>query len=65
MMTGSGLKAAIEGIFGTPIDDNKLQEFCDALINYIKANAEVPSGIAVQVDTGSGTGATTANGSVI
>lgn len=44
MITGAGLKAAIEAQFGAPIDDEKLQEFCDAVVNYLVANTVVLPG---------------------
>lgn len=64
-MSGSGLATAITNIPGITINDSAaLLAFCNALINYITTNAQVNSGITVQVNTGSGSGATTGTGSV-
>jgi len=41
------------------------QRIGTAIVSHIQNNAMVPMGIAVQVSTGSGTGATTASGTVI
>jgi hypothetical protein len=41
------------------------QAICGAIVTYIEANAVVPPGIAVQVNTSTGTGATTGPGSVV
>lgn len=63
-MTGPGLASAIEAVFGSPVDNEKLQDFCEAVVTYIQQNATVLPGIAVQVNPSTGTGATTAPGMI-
>lgn len=64
-MSGSGLAAAIQAIPGINItNEAELTAFCNAVVTYITTNAVVPLGIAVQVSPSSGTGATTAPGTV-
>lgn len=52
----------------TIVDSTQLQKFCDAIakavVDEVTTNAVVPAGIAVQVSTDTGTGATTAPGAV-
>jgi hypothetical protein len=40
------------------------QQIATAIVSHIQQNAQVKPGIAVQVNTGSGTGATTATGTI-
>lgn len=56
-LSGSGLKAAIEAEFApeTPLDDARLQKFCDAVINYLVANAVILPDTFVVADPDSGT----------
>ncbi len=66
------IKAGIIAQMGTPSDATLLQKFCDAIagvsstgiVPYIQLAAVVPQNIAVQVNIGTGTGATTAAGTV-
>lgn len=70
MMTDAGMSAALktelEAVY-TILDAATLQKFCDAagkaIVEYIKANAEVPPGISVT--TSGGSGATDGTGTVI
>jgi len=61
------LKTKIQALLDVK-DSNLLNDVCqaiaDAVVTEITSNAIVPSGIAVQVNTGSGTGATTGTGTV-
>lgn len=71
-MNVSGMQAAIEAAleneFGAPITEDFQLKFAravaTAVVEYIQANAEVPSGIAVSVSTSTGLGSTTADGTV-
>jgi len=61
------LKTKIQALLDVK-DSNLLNDVCqaiaDAVVTEITSNAIVPSGIAVQVNPGSGTGATTGTGTV-
>lgn len=71
-MTAAGLKAEIQTQlttqFGAAEDATKREKLATAMataiVNYLKANAQVVAGIAVQVNTGTGTGATTGTGTI-
>lgn len=61
------LKSELSALFNI-IDSDTLDKACgaiaQAIVDEIQANAVVPSGIPVAVDTGTGIGSTTGDGSV-
>lgn len=70
-ITADGCKAKIQAAHqartGTALNDgtnNVLIDICKGIIDEIKANAKVPLGISVQVNPSTGSGSTTAQGTV-